>query len=149
MKKVSYLNKGEKAPDFYLSDLNGKFHTLKDFQGKLIYISFWATWCSPCLKTIPKKNIIVREYGNKPIEFLNISFDKEKDKWEKTIKDLDIKGLKLLCNGNWEDILKTKYYNQGIPRYILINKEGEIIDSDAPSPGKNNELINLIGKYLN
>lgn len=149
VEKVSFLNKGERAPDFYLSDLNGKFHTLKDFQGKLIYISFWATWCSPCLKTIPKKNTVIREYGNKQIEFINISFDKEKDKWEKSIKDYNISGLNLICNGNWEDILKTKYYIQGIPRYILINKDGEIIDSDAPSPSNKTELISLIDKYLN
>jgi thiol-disulfide isomerase/thioredoxin len=145
----SFVNKGERAPDFYLSDLNGKFHTLKEFQGKLIYISFWATWCSPCLKTIPQKNTIIGEYGNKQIEFINISFDKEKDKWEKSVKNYNILGLNLICNGNWEDILKTKYYIQGIPRYILINKDGEIIDSDAPSPGKKTELISLIDKYLN
>lgn len=144
----SFLTKGERAPDFYLSDLNGKFHTLKEFQGKLIYISFWATWCSPCLKTIPQKNTIIGEYGNRPIEFINISFDKEKDKWEKSVKNLSILGLNLICNGNWADILKTKYYIQGIPRYILINKDGEIIDSDAPSPKNKSELKSLIDKYL-
>jgi len=65
------------------------------------------------------------------------------------IKDQNISGLNLICNGNWEDILKTKYYIQGIPRYILLNKNGEIIDSDAPSPGKKAELIRLIDKYMN
>jgi thiol-disulfide isomerase/thioredoxin len=145
----SFLNIGEMAPDFYLSDLNGKFHSLKEFQGKLIYISFWATWCSPCLKTIPQKNAIIGEYGNKPIEFINISFDKEKDKWEESVKNHNITGLNLICNGNWEDILKTKYYIQAIPRYILINKDGEIIDSDAPSAGNENELRRLIDKNLN
>jgi len=145
----SFLNKGERASDFYLCDLNGKFHTLKEFQGKLVYISFWATWCSPCLKTIPQKNAIIGEYGNKPIEFINISFDKEKDKWEKSVKNHNITGLNLICNGNWEDILKTKYYIQGIPRYILINKNGEIIDSDAPSASNQNELRRLIDKNLN
>jgi thiol-disulfide isomerase/thioredoxin len=148
-KNKSFLNKGERAPEFYLSDLNGKLHTLKEFQGKLIYISFWATWCSPCLKTIPQKNTIIGEYGNKQIEFINISFDKEKDKWEKSVKNYNISGLNLICNGNWEDILRTKYYIQGIPRYILINKDGEIIDSDAPSAGNENELRRLIDKYLN
>ncbi len=145
----SFLAKGERAPDFYLSDLNGKFHTLKEFQGKLIYISFWATWCSPCLKTIPQKNAIIGEYGNKPIEFINISFDKEKDKWEKSVKKHSIFGLNLICNENWVDILKTKYYIQGIPRYILINKDGAILDSDAPSASNEIELRRLIDKNLN
>ena len=147
--KVSFLNKGERAPDFYLSDLNGKFHTLKEFHGKLIFISFWATWCSPCRKSIPKKNSAIREYENKKIEFINISFDKEKDNWRKSIKDHNISGLNLICNGNWEDILKTKYYIKGIPRYIFINKNGEIINSDAPSPGNEAEFKGLINKYLN
>jgi thiol-disulfide isomerase/thioredoxin len=147
--KNSILNLGEIAPDFLLSDLNGKFHTLKEFQGKLIYISFWATWCSSCLKSIPQKNSIIGEYANKPIEFINISFDNEKDKWEKSIKNNSISGLNLICNGNWEDILKTSYNIQGIPRYVLINKDGKIIDSDAPSPDHMNELVSLIDKYLN
>lgn len=145
----SFLTKGERAPDFYLSDLNGKFHTIKEFQGKLIFISFWASWCSPCLKTIPQKNALIGEYANKPIEFINISFDKEKDNWEKSVKRHNMKGLNLMCNGNWEDILKTQYYIQGIPRYVLINKNGEIIDSDAPSASNENELRRLIDKNLN
>ena len=148
LENKSFLNKGEIAPDFYLSDLNEKFHTLKEFQGNLIFISFWATWCSPCLKTIPQKNSMIKDYGNEQIVFINISFDKEKDKWEKSVKSNNIFGINLICNGNWEDILKTKYYIQGIPRYILINKDGEIIDSDAPSPGNINELKSLINKYL-
>jgi len=144
----SFLNKGQRAPDFYLSDMNGKFHTLKEFQGELVFLSFWATWCSPCLKTIPQKNTLIGEYRNKPIKFINISFDKEKEIWEKSVKDHSISGLNLICIGNWVDILKTKYYIQGIPRYILINKDGEIIDSEAPSAGNENELRRLIDKNL-
>jgi thiol-disulfide isomerase/thioredoxin len=142
------LMKGDKAPDFYLTDINGKFYALKDFQGKLIYLSFWATWCSSCIKTLPEKNAIIRKYENKKIEFINISFDSEKDKWEKLIEDYNILGLNLICKGNWEDVLKTNYYIQGIPKYVLINKNGEIIDSDAPSPGNETELTSLIDNYL-
>ena len=149
LEKISFLSKGEKAPDFYLSDINEKYYTLQDFKGKMIYLSFWATWCSPCIKTLPKKNDIIRKYENKQIEFINVSFDTEKDKWEKSIKDYNISGLNLICKGNWEDVLKTNYYIQGIPKYVLINKNGEIIDSDAPSPGNKTELTSLIDKYLN
>lgn len=146
--ELSFLSKGEKAPDFYLSDVNGKFHALHDFKGKLIYLSFWATWCSPCIKTLPQKNALIREYENKSIVFINISFDRDKDKWEKFIEDHPVSGLNLICKGNWEDVIKTNYYIQGIPKYVLISKVGEIIDSDAPSPGNKSELAGLIDKYL-
>ncbi len=145
----AFLNKGEKAPDFYLSDINCKFHTLKDFEGELIYVSFWATYCSPCIKNIPAKNALIKEYENKPIVFVNISFDKESDTWLNSLEKYKISGVDLICKGNWENIIKTKYYIQGIPRYVLINKNGEIIDSDAPSPGDKSELTGLIDKYLN
>lgn len=146
--KNSFLEKGEKAPDFYLSGMNGKFHSLKDFKGKMIYLSFWATYCSPCIKNIPAKNALIKEYENKPILFINISFDKDSDTWLRSIEKYKVSGIELMCKGNWENILKTNYYIEGIPRYVLINKNGEIIDSDAPSPENKSELKSLIDKYL-
>ena len=107
---------GEKTlPSVTLADMNGKNVNVADYgkSGKITVLSFWATWCSPCLKTIPQKNALIGEYRNKPIKFINISFDKEKEIWEKSVKDHSVLGLNLICIGNWVDILKTKYYIQG------------------------------------
>jgi thiol-disulfide isomerase/thioredoxin len=144
----SFLDKGEKAPDFYLSDVNGKYYSLKDFKGKLIYLSFWASYCRPCIKNIPAKNDLIKEFENKPIAFINISFDKDNVTWLKCIEKYKVSGIELKCKGNWENILRTNFNINGIPRYVLINKNGEIIDSDAPSPANKSELKSLIDKYL-
>jgi len=63
----------EPAPDFYVTDVNGKKVTLADFKGKTIVLDFWATWCGPCVASFPAMQIAVNRYVNDPdVKFLFI-----------------------------------------------------------------------------
>ncbi len=148
VEKLTSLKKGQTAPYFYLSDEKGKFHKLNDYKGKLVYLSFWATWCSACIKSLPGKNILVGEYSDKPIVFINASIDNKEDRWRRYLKENDNYGINLICKGNWMDIIKTQYNIKGVPRYLLINEKGIIIDADVVSPDNKTELKLLIDNYL-
>lgn len=56
---------GQAAPDFELSDFNGRRHRLSDFRGKVVYVNFWATWCVPCRAELPEIYRLQRDYGDR------------------------------------------------------------------------------------
>jgi peroxiredoxin len=139
------LKPGTKAPDFKLNDTTGKIKTLSDYKGQFVFINFWATWCSPCIKSIPEKNKLYQEYSNKGIVFLNVCIDPDKVKWRELIKENNFQGVHLICSGDWSDLIQKSYYINLIPHYTLIDKNGEIILNRIAGI---EELQDLIKKQL-
>jgi thiol-disulfide isomerase/thioredoxin len=66
-----------KAPGFALTDLNGQSLTLAQFQGKVVLLNFWATWCAPCQVEMPVFAAWQRKYGPQGLQVIGISMDDE------------------------------------------------------------------------
>lgn len=62
-------------PEFTLNDLDGKPHHIKQWDGKVIVLNFWATWCPPCREEIPLFNQLQAEYGDQGLQFIGIAVD--------------------------------------------------------------------------
>jgi peroxiredoxin len=62
-------------PEFSLPDLSGKQRSIKEWQGKVLVINFWATWCPPCLKEMPEFEAMQNEYSSKGLQFMGIALD--------------------------------------------------------------------------
>ena len=137
---------GKKAPDFSCNDINGKQYSLNDFKGKYIFIDFWATWCDPCRKETPSMKSLFNKYkDNKNIIIISLSIDKDKDEWKKVVKNENMNWLQL--NTLPDSKFLEEYQIEGIPTFVLIDKEGKIINPDSPRPS-DKELIKLLDKYL-
>lgn len=136
---------GEKVINFTYPDKNGKDVSLTDFKGKLVLVDVWATWCGPCKKQIPHLEKLEKAYHGKDIVFISVSVDKEKEKWLKMIKEKNLGGVQLWANG-WSQICKD-YDISGVPRFMLFDKEANIISINAPRPS-DPKLKELIDKYL-
>ncbi|TGV01389.1 TlpA family protein disulfide reductase [Flavivirga rizhaonensis] len=110
--------------------------SLDDLKGKYVYIDIWATWCLPCIQEIPALKKIEEQYHDKNIEFVSISVDSKKDfeKWKKFVKDKALTGIQLFADKSLSADFMKSYNVGGIPRFILIGTEGEIISSNAPRP---------------
>ena len=139
------LKKGDPSPGFSYPDQYGKTVSLDDLKGKFVYIDVWATWCGPCKKEIPYLKEMDEEYKGKNIAFVSLSIDKmeNKDKWLQMIQDEDLKGIQLLADNDWNSDFVTSYNIRGIPRFILLDDKGNIINSNAPRPSDPN-LKNLL-----
>ncbi len=136
------ISKGTVSPTFELYDINNKLVTLEGFQGKLIYIDIWATWCIPCVQQIPALNKLAKEFENKNIEFVSICFSDTKERWNKMVKEKEMSGIQLFAPDDSISFFED-YFIKGIPRFILIDEVGKIIDANAyrPSDSKLKEQL--------
>jgi thiol-disulfide isomerase/thioredoxin len=120
-----------------LTDLNGKKVSLTDFKGKVVYIDFWASWCGPCRAMMPASKQLheqLSEKEKKDIVFLYISIDANQDAWKKGINDMQIQGVNVISPGNWQSKACSYFRINGIPRYMIMNKKGDIVVFDAKRP---------------
>jgi peroxiredoxin len=67
------------APDFELSDMDGKTHRLSDYRGKTVIINFWTTWCPPCREEIPSMNRAYEMLAEENVEILAINMGEDED----------------------------------------------------------------------
>ena len=144
-----HLLKGNPSPKFAYKDVNGKMVKLDDLKGKYVYIDVWATWCSPCLGEIPHLKKLEADYHDKNIAFVSISVDNKNayDKWKKMVADKELKGYQLYADKSWKSDFIQAYQIKGIPTFILIDPQGNIVSASAKRPS-NPELRLLFDELL-
>lgn len=130
--KWAKVAKGQPAIDFKYLDITGKEVSLKDLAGKYVYIDCWATWCGPCRGELPYLQKLEHQYKDKNIHFVSISCDQNKADWEKMVKQEKLGGIQL-HNGGDRSFMEF-FMITGIPRFILLDREGKILQSNATRP---------------
>lgn len=122
--RAEVLEVNSEAPSFSLKDLTGLNVALKEFEGKIVVIDFWGTWCKPCLKQIPELNEMFYSLSKQNIIFLSIScFDKTKDDVMRIVETNGIE-YPVLLNG---DEISRLYGVITFPTLIVIDKVGKIL----------------------
>lgn len=129
---------GRMSPEISAVDIDGKEWKLADFRGKYIYIDMWATWCGPCRREMPYLKALEEKLSDAQIVFLGLSVDSDKAKWEEMVKSGELTGVQLYL-GTGSSFQKA-YKVEGIPRFILIDKEGKIISNDMYRPSSQETL---------
>ncbi len=139
------ITKGNPSPKFVNYE-NYKEGTtsLDDLKGKYVYIDIWATWCAPCKGEIPYLQKLEKKYHSKNITFVSISIDRKKAKvaWQKMIQEKKMTGIQLFADNAFKSEFIKKYAINTIPRFILIDPDGNIVSSNAPRPS-NPKLIRI------
>jgi thiol-disulfide isomerase/thioredoxin len=140
----------EKKDELELTDLNGKTFSLNDLKGKVVYIDFWASWCGPCRQMMPYSKQLhdnLTESQKKQILFLYISIDANEEAWKKAITDLGMEGKQGISPGNWNSKACSYFQINSIPRYMIMDKKGNIVDFNAKRPADPALLEELL-KFL-
>ncbi len=128
---------GKDSPVFdNYENYDGSKTSLKNLRGKYVFIDVWATWCAPCKAEIPFLKSLEKEFEGKKIQFVSISVDKQNahDSWKKMIKEKGMSGIQLFADNNFESKFIRDYGINSIPRFILIDPNGKIVDADAIRP---------------
>lgn len=138
--KWAKVAKGQPSIGFKYLNIKGKEVSLADLKGKYVYIDCWATWCGPCRGELPHLQKLEHKYKGRNIHFVSISCDQDKAAWEKMVKEEKLGGIQLHNGGDNE--FMDFYMINGIPRFILLDREGKIIAANAPRPS-NPETVKL------
>lgn len=124
-KKDAKLAEGSKAPDFTLSNPNGKERSLSEMEGNYVLLDFWASWCQPCRRENPNLVDNYEKYNQQGFEIFQVSLDRKRDAWLKGIEEDNL--------GNWYHVYDAnnkvaEMYNiRAIPASFLLDKQGRII----------------------
>ncbi len=136
---------GNKAPAFSLKSVEGKTIKLSDYEGKIVIIDFWATWCPPCRRGIPDLVSIQKEYENNVV-VIGISLDREK-----TIKDVPgfVKDYAINYPIVYGDDNVVIAYGgiQSIPTSFVVDKKGNVVDMHVGLVSKDT-FVNKIKELL-
>lgn len=124
------------SPTFTYENHKGGTTKLEDLRGKYVYIDVWATWCGPCRAEIPHLKKVEEQFHEKNIEFVSISIDTKKDyeKWKKFVSEKELGGIQLFADNDWNSDFIKAYGINGIPRFILIDPKGNIVNANADRP---------------
>lgn len=139
------LPKGSPSPIFDdYENYKGGTTSLADLKGKFVYVDVWATWCAPCKAEIPSLKKIEAEFHDKNIAFVSMSIDdanSHKGSWELAnsdwkdmVADKELGGVQIFAPKGWQSEFVRNYQINGIPRFILIDPNGNIVDASAPRP---------------
>jgi thiol-disulfide isomerase/thioredoxin len=145
------IQPGEPAIEIVGFDVSGKKYSLSDFKGKFVYVDVWASWCGPCIFEFPSFKTLVNAYKDKNIVFIQYSVNEDKTDWlayrEKN-EGMDGLCLQLIKEGGSGCKIEEDYKFTGIPRYLLFDAKGRIINTNLERPEFIME-IKYLDKYLN
>ena len=120
------LNKGNSAPDFELTTLDGKKVKLSDYQGKKVILNFWATWCPPCKAEMPHMQNYYEDFAeqeNVEILAVNLTSGDSADKVEDFVRDY---GLTFPIPMDVEGSVAQTFEAITIPTSYMIDTKGRI-----------------------
>ena len=121
----------EFAPDFEMTMADGTKKKLSDFKGEVLYLSFWASWCKPCISGFNKYRPMREDIENLGIVMLNVSIDKSTEKWKTAIAEHQPTGIHAIVP---QDDVRNDYQLYSVPLYEIVGKRGQFLYlSDDPN----------------
>ncbi len=144
--QTSLFDKQTKETKEIMGDV---FFNIKDkYKGKVVFLDFWATWCSPCRSEIPYSIELQSYFKDKDIIFVNICMSSNETEWKNMVETLDLKGENYFLNNDQTVRIKDKLKISGFPTYMIIDKVGHIASRNAPRPSSDKEIKAILTNLL-
>ena len=116
---------GQKAPNFSIQNLlDGQHVSLKQFQGKVVYLDFWASWCPPCLKSFPFMEELNRKYNKRGLVVIAIGLDEKREDAMAFLSQSEAPSF--VIGHNIQGDIATLYNVEAMPSTYLIGRDGKI-----------------------
>lgn len=130
------------------ADSSGGLHSLGEIieqqEGKVIYLDFWATWCMPCLQSMPAAKSLAQALKDLPIVFVYIALDDNSEQWQAVIEKMGISAsltasptrLHYRAARREAESVLAAFYAHAIPHYVIFDKSGRPVAPHATSPAE-------------
>ena len=135
--RLADLRAGQSAPDFALTDLQGRPVRLADFRGKLVYLDVWASWCKPCRAEAPALRALQTQFAAEAdrVIFLSLSIDTNPAAWHRAVAADHLADAPNQVQVLGDQAARQKLFGRrGIPQYWLLSPTGLVLDANAPRP---------------
>ena len=143
---INYLDsKGVSVP---LNKSNALSYLAAKYPGKVLYIDVYATWCSPCIEEMKSTPAIYAAMKGKDVVFVNLCLSSTPGNFRKFVKEKNVTGENYFFTDDASKLFMGNYKLQGYPSYLLVNKQGEIVTTDAPRPSEKKRLIAAVNDLL-
>lgn len=122
------LKPGTVAPDFAFENTDSAAGLrLSSLRGRYVVLDFWASWCPDCRRDIPEVKKLVERFASDSIVFVGVSFDKDKDVWQKCVRDSAMTWLQHSELLPWKETRTSKDYSiSWIPTIYIIDPDGRV-----------------------
>lgn len=131
------ITRGNPAPAFTATDVNGKTYSSTDYAGKILVLDFWFSGCIPCKAEMPYMEKLAEKMKGQNIQFFTLSLDSGEQllkAWQALVKDKNGASLQLNVPGGFKSELAKHYGIRSVPRIVIIDGEGKIVDAFAKRP---------------
>jgi thiol-disulfide isomerase/thioredoxin len=132
-----------KALPISLPNTQNVMTTLDSVKGKLVLLDFWATWCGPCIKEIPKLKKLYKKYKPKGLEVFSMSIDEDKKDWQRFIKRNNMNWIHVIDIAGWQSSTLAAWHIEQIPTMMLLDSNKNVI-----AYGSVKELEPIVKKML-
>jgi thiol-disulfide isomerase/thioredoxin len=131
----------------YQSNVSKWEETKKQWKGKIIYVDFWASWCSPCLRAMPYSKELKKKLESKDVVFVYLALNDKEDLWRQSAKKNQIIENNFFIRNSKSSKFISNYNVNAIPRYMIFDKNGMLIHEDAPGP-ETKEAFEILAELL-
>jgi len=140
------LKPGTTFPDFNENDLQDNALSIAKYKGKVVLVDFWATWCPPCVASVPEIQKVYNKYHDKGFEVVGISLDEEKDALEKFVKQRKLPWPQHFDGKRFDGPLALKYGVNVAPTTYLVGRDGKILKRLTQKNDLDKEIENALKK---